>query len=87
MNRTVLVALVFVLAACAGTPFKWEDADKVQNGMTEAEVISILGKPRARSQSGNITILRWTYATNFGGRSVSYRLVDGRVTGVTSVGR
>ena len=88
MSRTTLAALVLLVAACAGTPFRWEDTAKVQNGMTESEVIAILGKPYARSQSGNITILTWSFATGLGSaRAVSYRVVNGRVSGVTTVGQ
>lgn len=88
MRKTVLIAFTLLLAACAGTPFRWEDTAKVQNGMTEAEVVGVLGNPYGRSQSGNITVLTWSFATAFGGgKAVSYRFVDGRVVGVTTVGQ
>lgn len=85
---SVGLASIVVLSGCAGTPFKWEDTAKVRNGMTEAEVIAILGQPYARSQSGNVTVLMWTFAHVFGGaKAVSYRFVDGHVTGSTGVGQ
>lgn len=81
--------LLLLLTACAGTPFRWEDAAKVQNGMTEAEVIAILGNPYSRSQSGNRSTLVWSFATGFGGggKAVAYSFVNGRVVGNATVGR
>ena len=69
-------------AITSGTPFRWEDADKVQNGMTEAEVVAILGKPYSRSESGDRAILIWSYTSSVGGsNAVAYRFLNGRVVG------
>lgn len=47
------------LVACAGSPFKWEDARRVQSGMTTTEVTKILGQPYSmRSQEG---VLRYVW--------------------------
>ena len=73
-----------LLAACAGTPFSWEDTARIQNGMTEADVVTILGNPRTRAQSGNVVILTWAFGTPAGAKAVAYRLVDGRVTNAAS---
>lgn len=82
-------AAVVMVAACAGTPFKWEDTQKVQPGMTEAEVIAILGNPYSKSMiNGNMTVLTWSFATAFGGaRAASYRFLNGRVAGSTTMGQ
>jgi len=85
--RRCVIALTLLLSSCAGTPFQWEDAAKVRNGMTEAEVTAILGKPYSRSQSGNATILTWSFSGLGETKAVSYRLVDGRVTGQTTIGK
>jgi SmpA/OmlA family protein len=87
--KTRLVAAALVLsAACAGTPFQWEDTAKVRNGMTEQEVTAILGKPYSRSQNGNVTILTWSYAqAGSTAKAVSYRLENGRVVGLATVGK
>ena len=69
-------------AITSGTPFNWQDADKVQNGMTEAEVVAILGKPFSRSESGDRAILIWSYTSSVGGsNAVAYRFLNGRVVG------
>jgi len=88
MKNVLVLSSVIVLAACAGTNFKWEDTEKIQNGMSEEEVVSILGKPRTRSQSGNVSSLMWVYATAFGGgKAVAYRFIDGKVVGSSTVNK
>lgn len=84
--RIAPLLLALMLTACAGTNFKWEDVSKVHEGMTEAEVVAVLGPPYSRVQSGPMTILNWTFVTAFGGaKAVSYRLLDGKVAGTTTL--
>ncbi len=86
--RALSVALILALCACAGTNFDWKDTERIKPGMTEAEVTAILGRPYSKTQSGNMTILTWSYATGFGGaKAVSYRLVNGKVAGSTTVNK
>lgn len=86
--RFFVICLTLFVAACAGTNFKWEDTERINPGMTEAEVVQILGNPYLRTQSGNMKMLTWSYASAFGGaKAVSYRFVDGKVVGNTSVNR
>ncbi len=88
MRFLAVIAAAALVAACAGTNFKWEDAEKVKPGMTEAEVTAILGPPYMRTQSGGMTILTWSFATAVGGaKAVTYRLIDGKVAGTTTVNR
>ncbi len=84
-----LVAVASAAAGCAGTPFSWEDTAKVKNGMSEAEVVAILGKPYQRIESnGQLVVMTWSFATGFGGaRAASYRFQDGRVVGSTTLGK
>jgi outer membrane protein assembly factor BamE (lipoprotein component of BamABCDE complex) len=85
---TIVAILLAALVGCAGTSFRWEDTAKIHDGMTESEVVAILGKPYARSQSGSITVLTWSYASAFGSaRAVAYQLKDGKVFGSTTVGK
>ncbi len=88
-NSLITVAAVATLAGCAaGTPFKWEDTAKIHNGMTEDEVVGILGKPYSRSQTGNVLVETWSTASAFGGaRAVSYRFVDDKVVSTTTMGQ
>lgn len=84
--RLTLCAVALLLAACAGTNFKWEDTAKIRDGMSEAEVIAILGPPFQRVQTGPLTVVTWSYATAFGGaKAVSYRIVNGNVVGSAAV--
>lgn len=86
--RALCVALALMLCACAGANFDWEDTERITPGMTEAEVVSILGRPYSRAQEGRVTVLTWSYAGAFGGgRAVAFRLVDGRVVGSSEVNR
>jgi guanyl-specific ribonuclease Sa len=71
----------------SGTPFRWEDADKVQNGMTEAEVVAILGKPYSRRESGDDAILVWSYTSAGGSHAVACRFSKGRVISSHRVSR
>ena len=81
-TRTLLLAAALALSACAGTPFQWDDTKRITPGMSESEVIGILGQPYARSQSGNTSVLTWSYkGLTEPVRAVSYRFVDGRVVG------
>ena len=63
----------------SGTPFSWADADKVENGMTEADVVAILGKPFSRRESGGDAILIWSYTVGEASSAVAYRFLNGRV--------
>lgn len=88
MNRVGAAILCIALAGCAGTQFEWENADKVHDGMTEGQIIALLGKPYSRAVNGRVTLLTYSYASSFGGaKAVSYRLLDGRVVGQATVGK
>lgn len=83
-----LIVTSAVMASCAGTPFKWEDTEKIHVGMSEDEVIAILGKPHSRTASNRLVICTWSFATAFGGaRAVSYSFRDGKLVGTTTMGK
>ena len=78
--RLATVTLTLALAACAAAGPRLEDVNKVHHGMSEAEVMAILGTPFERAQSGNLATLTWNVDISFGGtRRVAFRLLDGRV--------
>lgn len=83
MMRQALNALLTatVLTACAGTPFDWDDARKIDVGMTEQQVTALMGKPYlVKSQNGQL-IWVWTYVDTFmGTRTVSVIFKDGVVS-------
>jgi len=79
------VALVAFLAVagCAGAKSGPTTANisKIEVGMTESQVVSIVGQPRTRETYGGTSFL--IYADD-AGTSIPIALVDGRVT---SIGR
>lgn len=77
----LLAALMFLVAGCAGTQFEWATARQIKAGMTENEVIALMGPPYlVKSQGGTITWV-WSYADAFSGsKSVSVVFKDGKVS-------
>lgn len=53
------LAICILISACAGTPFSWEDARKVQLGMNEDQVVEIMGRPSRVSSGPNGTTWVW----------------------------
>jgi hypothetical protein len=47
MFRKMLIAAhcALLLISCAGTPFKWSDARRIEPGMTKPEVTAMMGAP------------------------------------------
>lgn len=78
-----LIASSAMLAACAGSgPIKWDNARQVKEGMTEQEVMALLGKPYRVSASPDGTQKwLWVYANGLTGSSASAHLTfkNGRV--------
>ena len=81
MKPLIFLMAALLLSACAGTAFKWDDVQRVEVGMTQQEVISMIGKPNLVMAQGDSTILAWSHATAFGSvRSVSIAFgKDGKV--------
>lgn len=73
------------LAPCGTVPFRWADVQRVRNGMTEAEVVRMIGPPCVRSQSGAIVGLAWSYQEYRGGvTNAMFTFVDGVVVDAPS---
>lgn len=86
LRKLLAISLLAALIGCAGTNFNWEDAARVHDGMNEAEVVAILGPPYQRVQAPGLTVVTWSFASGFGGaKAVSYRLVNGKVAGTTTL--
>jgi len=85
LNSRLAIALVAFLAVvgCAGVKSSSTTASisKIEVGMTETQVLSIVGQPRTRETYGGTTFL--IYADD-AGTSIPIAFVDGRVT---SIGR
>lgn len=66
--KTIIIAITFLLlTACAGTPFKWSDARKIQPGMTTAEVTQIMGTPNNVTSRNGTLIYVWVSVNSFSG--------------------
>ncbi|WP_043797599.1 outer membrane protein assembly factor BamE domain-containing protein [Azospira oryzae] len=83
MNKVFALLLSLVLAACAGTPFKWNDARRVEAGMTKPEVTGLLGTPNRVSTTPNdSTRYVWVWVNGMSGTTRSLVVDfdrDGRV--------
>lgn len=79
--RLAALAFALVLSACAtANNYQWEDSAKVHAGMTEAELMAILGTPQERAQDGNLAVWTWTFnSASHGTRIVTFRLLNGKV--------
>lgn len=78
--------LAVFLTGCAGTKFSYDQARKVQVGMTEAEVTQLMGRPYSVTSRGNEQMWVWSHAKAFSGaRAVSFKFSNGRVVEVPSI--
>ena len=82
MRRIALLFAVLALAACAGTRFSFENARKLQVGMTEAQVSQIMGRPYQVTVRGDQTIWTWVFVNAITGanRSLALPFKDGKLT-------
>lgn len=64
---SLLALSALILAACAGTPFKWSAARQVQPGMTTAQVAQLVGPPNTVRASGETLTYVWVYVSSFSG--------------------
>ena len=80
VRHTATVVAIALLVAC-GCPFNPQNFARVQNGMTEAEVTAILGKPTS-IESGSLPILNITgteYTYRRGADRATVAFVNGKV--------
>lgn len=92
MLRVVLIAVAIGLAACAaaGSSFDWQKAKMVTVGMTEAEVVELMGKPTSVMTRGDTDTWGWVYAsssvlTGISRRNVSFQMKSGKVVAVPNL--
>ena len=82
MNRLPLLAvftLVFGMAACSRAHLTNENLNKVYNGMTEAQVEAILGKPTRIETGETLGIKGSTYYYDKGGAHVEITFLNNGV--------
>ena len=86
--KYLLVALLSsFLVACAGTPFRFENARQVKIGMAETEVTQLMGRPYMVTTRGDEQIWVWSHANGMTGatQSISFIMKDGRVSTVPTI--
>lgn len=83
----VAVLAALLIAGCAGTKFSYDQARKVQVGMSENEVVSIMGKPYSVISRPDGQVWVWSYANGISGKSraISFLLKDGQVVKTPSI--
>ncbi|MDQ0653493.1 outer membrane protein assembly factor BamE domain-containing protein [Pseudomonas cedrina] len=82
-----VVVMALTLSGCAGTSFSYDDARKVQVGMTEEQVTQIMGPPYSVVSRADGQMWIWSHASGMTGVSkvISFRLVDGKVVEVPAI--
>lgn len=87
MRALIAASLIALLAGCAGTNFSYDNARKVQVGMTEAEVTRLMGPPYSVAARGDEEMWVWSRANGFTGTSkaISFKMKDGVVVEVPPI--
>ncbi|QDG38614.1 hypothetical protein FJN14_09205 [Alteromonas mediterranea] len=87
MKVFLVIFLALSITACAGSPFKFENARKVQAGMSQDELTNLLGKPYMVTTRGQDQIWVWSHANGMTGaaKSVSFVIRDGKVVSVPTI--
>lgn len=83
----VAVALLLSLSGCAGTDFSYDEARKVQLGMTEDQVVQLMGPPYSVVSRADGQMWVWSHANGMTGASrvVSFKMKDGKVIEVPPI--
>lgn len=86
MKKTTIALLssLAVLASCAGTSFKWDQARQVREGMTEKELTAVMGTPyQVRVDANGQQLWQWIYVDLYGltggTRTLNITMKDGVV--------
>lgn len=88
MKKFIAMLAVLVLTACAGSgSINWNDARKIKVGMTEKEVIEVMGSPYQAQVVGNDGVYRWVWVDvnlmrGGGAQKMSAELKNGVVVNV-----
>jgi hypothetical protein len=86
MKKLTITLFCLLLMACAGTAFKWDDARRLQVGMTTSEVESLIGKPNQISVSGDVVRYVWVWVNLYTGtRTLRVDFKDDKVIAVPPI--
>jgi hypothetical protein len=78
-NVVLAAGLCLCLSACGGKSFTDEDFKKVKSGMTEAEVVEILGKPDDSKEQDSPLGKTKGCSWKSNGKTYSVAFIDGKV--------
>lgn len=87
MNKIIMAAVCLLLVGCAGSSFKFDEARKVELGMTEAQLTNLMGSPYSVVSKGDRQIWIWSHANALSGtsQSVSFVMKDGKVVSLPTI--
>jgi hypothetical protein len=87
MRYATIAILVLVLAGCAGTNFSYQRASKVTVGMSESEVVSLMGRPYQVISMPDSERWIWSHANGFSGsaKAMSMEFRGGHVSAVPKI--
>lgn len=87
MRALIAATALAVLVGCAGTNFSYDKARQVEIGMTEAELVGLMGSPYSVTSRPGSQLWIWSHANGLSGssRAVSFELRDGRVVSVPEI--
>lgn len=82
-----MAAILGGLAGCAGNSFDWSTVRQIKPGMSETEVVQLLGPPALVKSAGGTVTWSWSYANLMTGnvRAVSVQFKDGVVIATPDV--
>jgi uncharacterized protein YceK len=79
---SIILAAIISGCASAGTKFDWANARKVQAGMSQDEVVALMGKPYMVAAAGDgMQRWIWSHANGWtgGARTATLTFQDGKV--------
>lgn len=81
MKRILAAAAVALLVGCAGTQFTWDQARQIKQGMSEDQIVALMGKPHTVRSSNGQQVWVWVWVNTLAGstKTVSVVMVDGKV--------
>jgi len=79
-----MLVLSVLIAGCAGTSFKWDQARQIRDGMSEKELVSIMGSPyQVRVGEDGQQLWQWVhvdlYGFSGGTKTLNVQVKDGKV--------
>ncbi|MDI1278043.1 hypothetical protein [Methylobacter sp.] len=87
-NKIIIVAVLCLLAGCAGSKINFDQARKVEVGMTEAQLTQLMGDPyQIISKGENLQIWIWSHYNGLSGTKslVSFPMQSGKVISVPAI--